>query len=351
MLFGTRKNKVIISLVFCFTIIISSFAGVAGAKWLSMTTLGEELGELTSIDEYTPSYGLLNVLVLGVDESEALCDTIMLFSIDQYSSEVNVLSIPRDTRILIGSTYYKINATMGIGKQEVAKGNLNEPEDYVISKVKSITGLPIHYFVTVDFDGFIDIIDALGGVDYDVPYDMNYDDPAQNLHIHLSAGYQHLDGQAAHDYVRYRHDTNGRSPGNYSKGDEGRIEAQQAFIKEVINQKLSGASVAYLTDLYAVLNKYVRTNFTGADLATHISLLTTIRADKISTYQLPGAAQYINNVSYYIYDAAETQELISTVFKPRSALDYDLESDMPISELEALQALESEEAEAAEAAE
>lgn len=332
MLFGNRRNKVIISLVFGFTILLNSFLGVIAAKKVSLTSFGAALGELTSTDKYNPSYGLLNVLVLGVDESEALCDTIMLFSVDLYSSEVNVLSIPRDTRILVGSNHYKINASMGIGKQEVSRGKINEPEDYVISKVKSITGLPIHYFVSVNLDGFKDVIDALGGVDYNVPYDMNYDDPAQNLHIHLKAGYQHLDGQAAHDYVRYRHDTNGRSPGNYVKGDEGRIEAQQAFIKEVISQKFSGASVAHLKELYNVLNKHVRTNFKGSDLAKHMSLASTVRGDKITTYQLPGSAQYIGDVSYYVYDPAKTQELVNTVFQPRSAANYDIKNDKPIGE-------------------
>lgn len=332
MLFGNDKNKKIIALVFCFTIVISSFLGVTAAKKLSMTSFGAKLGELTSTDKYNPSYGLLNILLLGIDESGALCDTIMLFSIDQYSSEVNLLSVPRDTRVMVGSSHVKINSTLGIGKQEVSRGRINEPEDYVISKVKEVTGMPIHYFVSVNLQGFKDVIDALGGVDYDVPYDMNYDDPTQNLHIHLQAGYQHLDGQAAHDYVRYRHDTNGRSPGNYVKGDEGRIEAQQNFIKEVISQKLTGASVAHITELYKILNKYVRTNFTGADLAKYTSLITTIRPEKITTYQLPGEAQYIGGVSYYIYDPAAAQELVDTVFQPRSAADYDIVNDRPIGE-------------------
>lgn len=306
--------------------------GVAAAKKLSLTGFGVQLGTIGSIDKYRPNYGLLNVLVLGVDESESLCDTVMLFSVDQYSSEVNVLSIPRDTRILVGSNHVKFNSTMGIGKQQVANRKMSEPEDYIISKVKELTGLPVHYFVTVNLDGFKDVIDALGGVDYDVPFDMNYDDPAQNLHIHLKAGFQHLDGQAAHDYVRYRHDTNGRSPGYYVKGDEGRVEAQQAFIKEVISQKLSGASVAHLSELYKVLNKYVRTNFTGADLAKHMSLASSIKPEKITTYQLPGGAQYISGISYYVHDPAATQELISTVFQPRSAANYDLKNDVPLDE-------------------
>ena len=81
--------------------------------------------------------------------------------------------------------------------------------------------MPVHYFITIDFDGFMDVIEAVDGVEFNVPYDMDYDDPVQGLHIHLKAGQQHLTGQLAHDFVRFRHNNDGSAPGEYVMGDEG----------------------------------------------------------------------------------------------------------------------------------
>lgn len=305
-IFG-KKGKIILSAVCTFCLLFATVLGIISAKWVTNIYLGEEI-LLDSLDKQT-GVGMVNILLLGVDKGGMRSDTIMLASLNGRTGEVNVLSIPRDTRILVGNHYQKINATVGIGAQEVSKGNLNEPEELIVQKVKLLTGLPIHYFMSIDFNGFKEVIDALGGVDFDVPVRMKYSDPVQDLYIDLQPGFQHLDGDAAHDLVRFR---------SYPTGDLGRIETQQAFMKALIEQKLTAKNLMKVDEIFDVVCRNVRTNYTAKDLIRHLGAISKIDADSVTMHQLPGSAQYIGGISYYICDSAATQELVETVFNPSS---------------------------------
>ncbi len=319
-------SKTFKTVVIIFTIIFVVFSamfGVLSAQIISELSFGDEI-YIEGLDAHDEQVGMLNFLLIGVDDGGFRSDTIMLASVDGYSNRVNILSIPRDTKVKAkGYTTQKINALIGFGKQQEMSGKIDEPEEILIDMVKELTGLPVHYFVTVDFDGFKDIIDALDGVDFNVPYNMNYDDPVQDLHIHLNAGLQHLDGQAAHDFIRFRHNNNGTAPGEYVMGDEGRQYWQQEFIKELVRQKCSPKYIAKIDDLFEVLKDNVRTNYTMKDLAKHLHLVQKINLDEIGSYQLPGAAEYINGVSWYIYNKEETKLLINEVFLPKSAEEWE----------------------------
>ena len=119
---------------------------------------------------------------------------IMLVNFHPESGKVNILSITRDIMVKSDSGgIYKINALIGLGG-----------EAEIIEKVEKLTTMPVHYYLTVNFKGFREIIDLLGGVEIDVPFDMKYDDPYQNLHISLNKGRQILDGEKAEQYLRYR---------------------------------------------------------------------------------------------------------------------------------------------------
>ncbi len=270
---------------------------------------------LESLDEQS-DVGIVNILLLGVDEGGLRSDTIMLASLNGRTGKLSVMSIPRDTRVLVGRYYQKINAAIGIGAQEVRKGNLKEPEELSVQKVKLLTGLPIHYFMSVNFDGFMEIIDALGGVEFNVPFHMKYDDPIQNLHIDLKPGLQVLNGKQAHDFVRFRKGNPGFK--GYAGGDLGRIEAQQAFIKAFIQQQVTAKNILKADDIFDVVCRNVRTNYTAKDLIKHLGAIKKINSDTITMYQLPGSAQDIGGASYYICDDAKTQELVETVFMPSS---------------------------------
>lgn len=317
----SKKGKIILSLICTFCIVFATLGGVISAKLVSNIYFGEEIA-LESLDKQA-DVGMVNILLLGVDKGGMRSDTIMLASLNGRTGSLNVLSIPRDTRVLVGRHYQKINAAIGIGAQEVRKGNLKEPEELSIQKVKLLTGLPIHYFMSVNFDGFKEIIDALGGVEFDVPFRMKYDDPVQGLHIDLQPGLQVLDGEKAHDFVRFRKGNPGY-PG-YAMGDLGRVEAQQAFIKALISQKVNAKYLLKVDEIFDVVCKNVRTNYTAKDLVKHLGAISKIKSDTMKMHQLPGSAQTIGGASYYICDEAATAKLIETVFSPSAGLDENTE--------------------------
>ena len=177
--------------------------------------------------------------------------------------------------------------------------------------------------MSIDFDGFKEVIDALGGVEFEVPFRMKYDDPVQNLHIDLQPGLQVLDGEAAHDFVRFRKGNAGY-PG-YAMGDLGRIEAQQAFIKALIQQKVNAKYLLKADELFEVVVRNVRTNYTAKDLIRHLGAISKVDSELMTMYQLPGAAKTIGGVSYFLCDERATQELVDTVFSPSYDGDNDKE--------------------------
>lgn len=311
-IFG-KKGKIILSIVCLFCLVLSTVGGVLSAQLVAGLYLGDEI-TLASLDKQDKDVGIVNILLLGVDKGGMRSDTTMLVSLNGRTGKVNILSIPRDTRVQMGKGYQKINAAIGIGAQEVARGNIQEPEELSVQKVKLLTGLPIHYFMSVNFDGFKEIIDALGGVDFEIPFHMKYDDPVQNLHIDLPAGMQHLDGEAAHDFVRFRQGNPGYK--GYATGDLGRIEAQQAFVKALIKQKLQPKYLLKAGELFEVVCKNVRTNYTARDLVRHLGSISKIDSESVKMHQLPGAPQMIGGVSYYLCNDAKMRELVEEVFSP-----------------------------------
>lgn len=184
----------------------------------------------------------INVLVLGLDDDEKRSDVIALINYNPDENKMNILSIARDTRVKVNGKYMKINALIGKGGEKM-----------VIDMVEDITGLPVDYYVTLNFKGFREIVDTLGGVEINVPFDMDYDDPYQNLHIHLKKGKQVLDGKKAEQFVRYRKGNhNGEG---YEDGDLGRIKMQQLFMREFVNQKLKLKYLLKADEIFYTLKK------------------------------------------------------------------------------------------------
>lgn len=247
-----------------------------------------------------PEY--INLLLMGLDESEKRADGIMLVNFHPESGKVNILSITRDTMVKSDSgRIYKINALIGLGG-----------EAEIIEKVEKLTTMPVHYYLTVNFKGFREIIDLLGGVEIDLPFDMKYDDPYQNLHISLNKGRQILDGEKAEQYLRYR---KGNKTGEgYEDGDLGRIKAQQQFLKEFIKQKLKLKYLFKADDIFFVIKDNVTTNIEIGDVNYYIDCIKKIDVNKVDFYTLPGHPEYIDNQYYYIYDEEKTKEMINNNF-------------------------------------
>ncbi len=241
--------------------------------------------------------GKINILVIGVDNDKVRSDVNMLFSLNTEEKTINLLSIPRDTRVKVSKTAHsKINSCLG----------RKNGETLLIENVKELTGMPVHNFCKVDFEGLRNIIDILGGVEFDVPIDMDYDDPVQDLSIHLKKGKQVLNGAQAEGLLRYRK--------SYPNADLGRIDVQQAFIKEAIRQKLN---IRYILKAFPLMKEINESLETDMSFVYMLKCAWQFRDKNELTFQsftLPGNSKTIGGASYYVCDKKKTEELVKTVF-------------------------------------
>lgn len=261
----------------------------------------EEKDNSSSPMPYTVKMQPANVLLIGLDQEEVRSDVIILLNYDPSSGGINLLSVPRDTRVKVRGKFEKMNALYAFGK-----------ENLLIKGMEQLTGTHIDYYVTLNFKGFRKIIDALDGVEIDVPFNMNYDDPDQNLHIHLQKGRQVLDGTKAEQLVRYR--KGNRNNEGYEDGDIGRIKMQQEFIRELFAQKVRLKYISKADDIFFLLKKYMRTNIEMGDVQKHLSNIRNVSYDKINTFTVPGSSRYINELWYFIADKPATKELVKENF-------------------------------------
>ncbi len=302
----TKKRLTVffVSLLTVFT----AFVLVLGFHSVLFPILDETIdGEyIEPVDKAT---GKINVLLLGVDEDGLRTDTIIFASYDLDDSKIEMLSIPRDTRMYIGGRFQKINAAHALtGKNGKVKG-----VDGTIEAVHRLTGMPINYYVEFSFDAFKNTIDALGGVEFDVPQRMKYSDPAQDLYIDLEKGLQLLDGDKAEQLVRFR---------QYPKGDIQRVETQQAFVKALAEQKLNLSILGNIPKLYETLKEDINTNFKLSDILKYVPNLKELSAENITMHQLPGdfsGPEY--TASYWLVNMEELKAIVSDIFGyPEEAL-------------------------------
>lgn len=242
----------------------------------------------------------INVLMMGLDKEETRSDVMMVAQLNLESNSVNVLQIPRDTYINNKRYDKKINSAYGAGGPEKS-----------IEELQTLVDIDIDKYAIVTTSGFRDVIDAVGGIYYDVPQDMNYDDPIQDLHIHLKAGYQLLDGDKAEQYVRCRY--------IYPTGDLGRVEAQSEFLKEAfkqITERYKSGDDVDTQRLITTLGDMVDTNFTLAEMLKYAPYLLSVNMDHLNIMMLEGKAQYRNGVSYFMADSKKNAQLVREYFTP-----------------------------------
>lgn len=245
--------------------------------------------------------GNVNVLILATDKGRLLTDTIMVANINTHTKSLNLMSLPRDTRVMLDNgRHVKLNS---VYQREDEK---KRPQ-LVKKKVEDMLDLKIDNYVIIHPDGFRNVIDALGGVDFDVPMNMHYEDPDQGLYIHLNKGMQHLDGAMAEQYVRYR--------SGYANADLGRIHAQQEFLKALYEQKLNAKTIAKLPTIYKKVKDDFKTDIGLSDISKFAKTLYKFKNLTLNTYQLPSSPQYIGGASYMVQNEEETKKLVDDVFK------------------------------------
>ena len=188
--------------------------------------------------------GRSTVLLCGTDEDGMRTDTILLLTLDRNEGSIRLLSIPRDT---YAPAYYvpKINSAYG------AVGGGEKGMEQLMEQVKNVVGFMPDGYALVNLSAFVEAVDLLGGLDFDVPMDMDYDDPDQNLFIHLKAGEQHLTGEQLMWVVRFR--------SGYANADIGRTEVQRAVMKTAMKQWLRPKTLAALPGLWRIYQENLTT--------------------------------------------------------------------------------------------
>ena len=270
-------------------------------------------------DENTKkNLGEFKCLVLGISTDEdgaLLTDTIMVASYNPNTQKATLLSIPRDT--YTGKNPKKATAYQKINSIYSRK---QDPQD-VLDVVNEITGLNLKYYVIVKTEGFIKLVDAIGGVTFNVPIDMDYDDTSQDLHIHLKAGEQELDGDKAEQLVRFRHNNDGTTyPQEYGDNDLGRMRTQREFIMEVIKQTAKVENIFKLGQILDVAQENVITNIDFNVAKDYIPYAVEFSTENLLTATLPGTTppwNQTNGVSVFVVDEQETETLIQELFYDR----------------------------------
>ncbi|WP_409968199.1 LCP family protein [Bengtsoniella intestinalis] len=266
-------------------------------------------GERKSDDYYT-------FLVLGRDTGGGgNTDTMMVVSYDITNQDVTVMSIPRDTMVNVPWDVKKINSVYNwYGGEDKGIQALN-------NEISELIGFVPDYQVVIEWEAVEDLVNAIDGVWFDVPYDMNYTDPYQDLVIDVDKGYQLLDGDKAMQVIRWRYNDDGSG---YSDGDLGRIATQQAFLTAVAKQLLSIENVAKISELSQVFFDNVETELTISNLLWFgkSAVFGGLTMEHINFVTMPNtpitawSRTYENYQSYVQVNASEMLDLVNDSLSP-----------------------------------
>ncbi|MBO5349268.1 MAG: LCP family protein [Clostridia bacterium] len=304
---GKKKSrkalKIVLSILLAIIIIIGTVFGTyvyksgGSIKGAVMSMVKDVMGKQEPIF----------VLVMGVSEdiSAELTDTIMLAGYNPETNQAFVLSIPRDT--FIGS-----NEKSAGGSDKINALYQKSPQK-TIDAVENLTGINIDYYITVKTSALVEIVDAVDGVEFDVPINMDYDDPTQDLHIHLKKGLQRLNGKQAEHLVRFRHNNNGTTYSyEYGDNDEGRMRTQREFLKAMASQVISWNNVDKIKEITTAIFSNLETNMTLSKILGYVPYAAEFNIENLSMEQLPGTPQMLNELWFYKADEEETEELINS---------------------------------------
>ncbi|WP_093795512.1 LCP family protein [Sporomusa acidovorans] len=282
-----RRNRFLLILT-CLLLFIS----VAGATYYWATGGTFEKARRAGATPGLPNK--INILLMGVDERSddaGRSDTMMVVTVDTSTKQVSLLSVPRDTRVKVpGHGWDKINHAFAFGGHKLAQ-----------KAVEDLLGIPMDYYVLVNFSAFNKIVDAVGGVTIDVEKRMYYEDPYDNLVIDLQPGPQKMDGRTAIKYVRYRDE----------EGDIGRIARQQKFIKAMLNEVASPLILPRVPGIIREVSSAVTTDMSTADMLKLAKLLSDASKSGLKAAMVPGKPAYIDDVSYWLPDITELRAYVA----------------------------------------
>ena len=279
---------------------------------------GEETSDTTenSDDKYVRDVDSVNFLVVGRDKDAWNTDVMMIVNFNMREGSLSVLQIPRDTYIDTGDVHGRVNTMVKTMRQDAYYNDSSLSSSELVHAgmagaaeiLEKTLCIQIDGYAIVNLEGFRNIINAIGGVYMDVPYDMEYDDPAQGLSIHLSKGPQVLDGAKAEMFVRFR--------SGFVQGDIGRVDSQKIFLTALFKQLKSNVKLSVVPELANQLIKHVTTDVPIADIIIYAKELLGVDMSKVSMMTLPGedARSSTTGAWYYVMHRADTLTVINEYF-------------------------------------
>lgn len=250
-----------------------------------------------SVEDSTPKK-LYNVLLMGEDETSGLSDVLIIVSCDTICKTVHVLQIPRDTYAeYTSAAYRKIN-----GARDVL-GSGREVADFLEENLC----IPIDHFITLELDTLGKIVDALGGVEVDVPFDMSYNDPYQNLEIDIKKGRQTLDGELAKQFVRYR--------SGYKRGDLDRLDTQKLFLSALFEKISKERNILSLIEILITFLPQTETDISYEYCFELVKSFGIPEMKNISFVTLPGGdIRGSSGAWYYVMNRKSAYDIIKELF-------------------------------------
>ena len=250
--------------------------------------------------------GCCTVLLCGVDEDGTRTDTMLLLCLDRNGKSLRLLSLPRDTMVNRDNPVPKLNGAYGANGG--AKGDKKQGMNVLMDYVKDLVGYRPDGYILLDLSGFEDLVDAMGGVTYDVPMDMSYSDPTQDLYIDLKAGLQKLNGEEAMWLVRFR--------SGYAMADLERVEVQRDFLAAAVSQWKSVTRLPRIPYAAALLVRNAETDLSWRNLCWVALTLARSGAGSLESDTLPGKPATVNGGAYYVEDRQAAAELINEKYNP-----------------------------------
>jgi len=248
--------------------------------------------------------GMYTFLVVGRDKVGNNTDTIMVGRIDIVNKTLNVISIPRDTLINSNYNVKKINY--------IYPANVNNGKDAIgalCDAVSDMLGFNVDNYIVVDIQAAAELVDCIGGVEFDVPVDMHYEDPGQDLSINIDAGLQTLSGENAVKVFRFRN--------TYAGGDIQRIDVQHDLLMAIAKQTLSIGNVPNIGEIIDIVENNTETNLTGDNIRFYIKHFLTMDKDNITFMTMPGDTYgCIFGMSYVYPDIDAWLDIVNESISP-----------------------------------
>ena len=280
-------------------------------------------------EETRKNLGELQVLLMGVStdqEGVALTDTIIVASYNPNTQKAALLSIPRDS-------FTGTNTKRAVASDKInAIYNITRDPTKTLEAVNKLTGLDLQYYAIVQTEALIELVDAIGPIEYYVPTDMNYDDPTQDLHIHFEEGLQEIDGESAEELLRFRKNNDGTSfPEEYGDNDIGRMRNQREFITAVVEQTVKLENITKLGTIIDIASRNLITNLDIKILKDYLPYAVEFSTENLQTASLPGTVPDLsqtNNVSIYVVDKEETALLVKQLFFPEQLTEETIDGNV-----------------------